>query len=687
MRNKLSRNILHGLPALAAALLMAACASLGRPDGGPRDILPPRFVGSTPGYEELNVTGNRIQLRFDENIQVKDATNKVVVSPAQKNMPVVTGNGHVVTVELRDTLRDSTTYTIDFTDAISDLNEGNALDGFSFAFSTGPYVDTLCISGMVLEARTLEPAQGIVVGAYTNLSDTAISTLPMERVTKTNQLGQFSLRNLAPGTYRLYALNDLNRDYRWDRSEDVAFLDELVVPSVEEMTVQDTLKASDGSDSLVMRPGVRLLPDDLLLTWFNEGYKAQYLSDYQRIDRNRIKLTMGAPSDTFPLLEIIDQGPSYGKLLSSMSVLESTVSRDTLTYWITDTMLSKADTITVSARYLRTNAADSLDWSNDTLKFVMRRPRAKDMPPADNNKRQPENGGRNDSVPQPTQQFVRMQQLGGGKMSPASRLRLTTSEPIADFDPAAIRLLLAVNDSVRQPVEDFTLYCPDSLSPLTWSADVAWLPGGKYTLEVDSAAMHGIYGDPVDKQKIEITIVPDEEYSTLNFNLTGLPDDKPAVIELLDKSDKPVASSIVPAGSGRGVLRYIDPGVYYARLYVDNNGNGKWDTGVLDSIQPEETYYYPNRINLKKNWELEQTWDVNARTADMQKHNDIKKNKPQRKRGEKTEQTGDDEDDDDMFGSPFDNPFGTSAGGSRGNTNNAFGTGRGGMRNTAGGRL
>ena len=197
--------------------LLAACASIGRPEGGERDELPPVFVRSNPEPGALEFKGNRLNIFFDENIKMEDVMNKVVVSPVQKQPPSISANGKRLTVEFRDTLVDNATYTVDFSDAIRDLNEGNILDGFAFDFSTGSTRDSLVISGMLFEARNLEPAQGMIVGVYSNLSDTAISTLPFERIAKTNQYGQFVIRNLAPGTYNVYAVNDLNRDYHWDR--------------------------------------------------------------------------------------------------------------------------------------------------------------------------------------------------------------------------------------------------------------------------------------------------------------------------------------------------------------------------------------------------------------------------------------------------------------------------------------
>ena len=106
--------------------------------------------------------------------------------------------------------------------------------------------------------------------------------MPPDRIARTNQYGMFTIRNLAPGTYRVYMLNDINRDWHWDRSEDVAYLDELIVPSTEAITVTDTLYSSTGGDSLVTRPGTMFLPNDILLNWFNEDYKAQYIKEYKR---------------------------------------------------------------------------------------------------------------------------------------------------------------------------------------------------------------------------------------------------------------------------------------------------------------------------------------------------------------------------------------------------------------------
>ncbi|MBD5251989.1 MAG: hypothetical protein HDS49_03000 [Bacteroides sp.] len=633
------------LLALPLALAVAACANMGRPEGGPRDELPPVYVRSNPALGQLNFSGNKITVDFDENIALDDAMNKIVVSPAQKTTPAISSNGRRVTIELRDTLQPNTTYTVDFADAVKDLNEGNVLDGFAIDFSTGETLDSLCISGMVFEAETLEPAQGMLVGVYSNLSDTAITTLPLERITKTNQLGQFTLRNLKEGTYRVFALNDVNRDYHWDRSEDIAFYDVTVSPSSEPMTVTDTLVRANGlRDSLVTREATRFLPDDLLLTWFNEGYAAQYLKDYKRPERNKITFQFGAKADTLPILRLINTHRA-GDEADDWSVLVASPTLDTLTYWITDTTLSALDSITLEARYQRTDTNDLLSWTTDTLRFNFREPRKKQ----EKKKKHDEEA---DTVPPPVP-HTSLSVTSGNSQELNAGLRFTSQVPIARLDTSAIHLEVLIDTIWYQMMRpSFTLSSP--LQPMAYSAPYDWEEDTKYRLTIDSAAVVDIYGLDNDKLVHEFTTRKSDDYSSVRFDITGL-DSRPAIVQLMTSADKPVASA--PVVNGVADVQYLSPGTYYAKLFVDSNGDGLWTTGsLLDSIQPEEVYYFPKKLTLKKNWTIEQSWDINELPIDQQKPREIIKNKPKRRKGERDEYSGssaDDEEEDPFFDDPF----------------------------------
>jgi hypothetical protein len=631
---------------IAAAMLVAACANMGRPEGGPRDELPPVYVRSNPAMGQLNVKGNKITVEFDENIALDDAMNKIVVSPAQRTTPAISSNAKRVTVELRDTLLPNTTYTIDFADAVKDLNEGNVLDGLALDFATGDTIDTLRISGMVFEAQTLEPAQGMLVGVYSNLEDSAIHTLPMDRITKTNQLGQFTIRNLKEGTYRIFALNDVNRDYHWDRSEDVAFYDVTISPTATPTTVTDTLVRENGQrDSLVTRDATRYLPDDVLLTWFNEGYSSQYLKDYKRPERNKITFQFGTKADTHPIIRLLNTHRA-GDEISTWSMLDASPTLDTLTYWIADTSLVALDSITLEASYMRTDTNDCLSWTTDTLRFNIRSVKKKEE-----KKKKKKDEEEEDSIPKIPHMDLR---VSSGSSQELNRgLVITGGTPIVSFDTTAVKLEMQV-DTLWYPIEPPRFHRLDSLKPMTYTAPYEWEEGTKYRLTVDSAAVHDIYGLDNEPLTHEFTTKKSDDYSTVSFTITGL-DGRPAIVEVLNTSDKP--AGYAPVEGNIATIAYLPPGTYYARLYIDANGDGKWTTGSLsDSIprQPEETYYYPKKLTLKKNWTIEQSWDINELPVDQQKPQEIKKNKPKRKKGDPEEpRNGDEEEEDEFFDDPF----------------------------------
>lgn len=641
------------LLAVVAACFIAACASMGRPEGGPKDEEPPRFVKSNPAPGSTNVNAERLTIMFDENVQIKDVMNKVVVSPPQSSMPKVSAVGRNVRVEFADTLLPNTTYTVDFTDGISDLNEGNELDGFAFDFSTGPTIDSLCISGMVLEAATLEPAQGMLVGVHSNLADSAITTLPFDRITRTNQLGQFTVRNLKEGSYRIFAINDVNRDNKWDRSEDIAFYDVEITPTSHPTEVADTLVDINGADSIVTRATTAFEPNDILLTWFNENYKSQYMAKYERRDRNRFYFEMGAPSDTLPQLRFVG-GKHDGELIDKYTRLIASNTLDTLDYWLTDTAIIALDSISLEATYLRTDSLDQLSWQTDTLNFNLRRSKSKKK----ETKAPKAEEGDSTAVDAPQINLLKLKIGPSGTIDVYAPLTVTTEQPVKSIDQSLIRLEMMV-DTLWEQVEMPQLLIADSLHSMNLNADYAWMPGEKYRLTIDSLAITGIYDEWNGPTSSEFTVRPLEEYANLSFRFPGLTEH--AMIELLDNQDKPVRTEEISGGAV--AIRNITPGTYYARLYIDSNGNRKYDTGnMAQKLQPEETYYYPKKLTLKKNWDIEETWNLDETPVDLQKPAEIKKNKPKRKAGERDEY-GDDDDEQyyDEFGNPAvdpNDPFG-----------------------------
>lgn len=627
---------------IIAAAVMYSCANIGNPSGGPIDKTPPIFMRSNPTPNAVNVKDRKIEIFFDEIVTLKDPSTKIIVSPAQTEMPRMSALGRKVTVELVDSLLPNTTYTIDFSNSIQDNNEGNAIDNFAFAFSTGSVIDSMRVSGYVLDSRTLEPMQSVVVGLQSNLADSAFHKEKLQRVALTNDRGQFTIRNVSPGSYHIFALKDLDRDYKFGNpTEDIAFLDSIIVPSIGSREAADTVYNDLNEIDTIMRATrPAYFPNDILLSMFNEDRKSQYLANNLRVDSTRISLTFAAASDTLPSLSIVGRND----VPDQWYTLERSQTNDTLTYWIRPPHLVSADTLMVATTYLRTDTTSNLSWGTDTLKFTFQRQKAKKK----------KKNEETDSLEQI--RFMELHPLANGTQEVYAPLLLQTGTPIERYSREAFHLQRKLqNDTTFYPAEIKSIALRDStLSRRDLMLKVDWEPGAAYTLAVDSLAMTDIYGLQTKPLKVDFNVRKMEEYGNIVFNIPAVRDS--AIVELLDGTDKVVLHT--PVKSHRAELLNLLPGKYYARLFIDRNGNGKYDTGNYDMhLQPEETVYYPGAINLKKNWDVEQTWDIYATPIDKQKPEAIKKNKPERKKWEKvsTEKTETDEDEENGF-SDFSNP-------------------------------
>lgn len=627
---------------IIAAAVMYSCANIGNPSGGPIDKTPPIFMRSNPTPNAVNVKDRKIEIFFDEIVTLKDPSTKIIVSPAQTEMPRMSALGRKVTVELVDSLLPNTTYTIDFSNSIQDNNEGNAIDNFAFAFSTGSVIDSMRVSGYVLDSRTLEPMQSVVVGLQSNLADSAFHKEKLQRVALTNDRGQFTIRNVSPGSYHIFALKDLDRDYKFGNpTEDIAFLDSIIVPSIGSREAADTVYNDLNEIDTIMRATrPAYFPNDILLSMFNEDRKSQYLANNLRVDSTRISLTFAAASDTLPSLSIVGRND----VPDQWYTLERSQTNDTLTYWIRPPHLVSADTLMVATTYLRTDTASNLSWGTDTLKFTFQRQKAKKK----------KKNEETDSLEQI--RFMELHPLANGTQEVYAPLLLQTGTPIERYSREAFHLQRKLqNDTTFYPAEIKSIALRDStLNRRDLMLKVDWEPGAAYKLAVDSLAMTDIYGLQTKPLKVDFNVRKMEEYGNIVFNITAVRDS--AIVELLDGTEKIVLRA--PVKNHRAELLNLLPGKYYARLFIDRNGNGKYDTGNYDMhLQPEETVYYPGAINLKKNWDVEQTWDIYATPIDKQKPEAIKKNKPERKKWEKvnTEKTETDEDEENGF-SDFSNP-------------------------------
>ena len=364
------------LGAAVSVAVLYSCASVGRLEGGPIDEEPPHFVTGSPLPGALHNKKSKISIEFDEFIKLEKANEKVVISPPQVQQPEIKANGKRVVVNLQDTLKANTTYTIDFADAIQDNNEGNPMQGFTYTFSTGAELDSMAIAGTLLDASNLEPVKGVLVGLHANLADSAFTTLPFDRVGRTDSRGQFSIRGVSPGKYRIYGLMDADQTFTFNqKSEVIAFNDSLVIPRMEERIRMDTAWVDSLTyDTIVERKYMHYLPDDLILRAFKEFNYSQYLIKSERLVPQKFTFYFAGQADTLPTLKGLnfDERDAF--------VIEKNPRNDTIHYWVKDSLLFKQDTLAISLTYLYTDTLNQLVSRTDTLNLVSKQKYKKEEP-------------------------------------------------------------------------------------------------------------------------------------------------------------------------------------------------------------------------------------------------------------------------------------------------------------------
>lgn len=611
---------LHILLTALVGLLLTACANPGSgPDGGPYDETPPRIVSLSPAQGGLSNSHRKVTLTFDELIKIENAQEKIIVSPPQIEQPEIKTSGRRISVQLLDSLKPNTTYTIDFSDAIVDANEGNPLGNFTYFFSTGTKVDTMEVAGHVLSADDLEPVKGILVGLHADMADSAFTRLPFDRVARTDGNGHFSIKGVAPGSYRIYALKDMDGDFRYSRGEMLAFNRDTIVPGSYPDVRHDTLWADTVHiDTIKTVPFTHFTPDDVVLLAFTETNLTRALLKTQR-EPAYFRTFFTAPSRHVPQV----RGLNFDA--RSRILEERSAGNDTITYWLADTALVNQDTLRLAYTYEATD--DSTDINalrTDTLELIPRfsferrqRLAAQDREKWEKQReRRHKRGDFSQETPPVTPLDVRWNV--SSLLAPDRNLHFTLPEPAARLDTAAFHLYLKI-DSTRYEPQPFRL-TRDTLSLLNYTLRGAWRPGQAYVLNVDSAAVTGLSGLVNNSFDRKFSIATEETYGSL-FLL--LPDaDSTALVQLLSAGGK--VNRQIAAPRGRADFFYLTPGEYYVRLIADRNGNGRWDTGdYAKGLEPEAVYYFPQKFTVRANWDIEQTWRIHDLPLDRQKPREL----------------------------------------------------------------
>ncbi len=634
----------HLWPALVFVIVIvnvvSSCAKMGNPDGGWYDETPPQVIGAEPEDKGINVNSRKIKIFFNEFIKIENATDNVIVSPPQLEQPEIKAAGKRILIELKDSLKSNTTYTIDFSDAISDNNEGNPLGNFTYSFSTGDRIDTLEVSGNVLEAENLEPVKGILVGLHpvadslkTGSSvldvDSVFRKQPLLRVSRTDSRGHFVIKGIAPGSYRVFALQDMDGTYTFSqKSEKIAFNHEIFVPSFKPDVRQDTI----WSDSLHIRSitpvhYTHFLPDDIMLRAFTELQTDRFFLKTERKQANRFDVFFSYGHAELPTIK----GLNFNA--EDAFVVEPTEKKDTILYWLRDTTLVNQDTLSVEMTYYATDSLGELQLKTDTLEILSKDPYAKRMKKlADEHKEWKKKQEKAAKKGMPVDSVMPVKHLdlkwnAPSELAPDQNISVTFMTPLAIADTSKIRLYSKIDTLWYEAPYEFR---PMKNAHRTYELLGEWRPEVEYSLEVDSAAFTDIYGLTSNKLKQGFKVKSLDSFSSLIFTFEGMAG-KNIIAYLLDKGGNTIKTATTTDGSVQ--FFYIKPGTYYLQMLVDHNGNGQWDTGNYDEdLQPEEVYYYPHAIECKEKWDVTLSWNPKSTPLLHQKPRVLIKQKDEKKK-------------------------------------------------------
>lgn len=628
-------------------ILITACARMGHPDGGWYDETPPHIVKTSPAERSLGVKAKKIEIKFDEYIKIENASENVVISPPQKNPPIIKGEGKSIIVEIQDTLKPDMTYTVDFSNAISDNNEGNPLGNYTYSFSTGQHIDTMEVSGYVLEAENLEPVKGALVGLYDDMADSTFRHKPMVRVSRTDASGRFVIKGVANKKYRVYALADSDGDYKYSqKSEKTAFTTDTIIPSSFPDTRQDTIwRDSLRIDTITRKGYTHFMPDNIVLTLFEQPKKDRFFVKAERQKAELLTLYYSNRGTEIPQI----QGFNFKS--KDAFVIDSNTRKDTINYWIKDSTLINQDTLRLQVTHLVTDTLGKLIQRHDTLEVVSKQPYEK---------RKKEEAKKQEKIkkliekakkdkknkPDPTlttltdeNRFFDPEVFPSGKLDPDKNIILTMPKPIAKVRTDAIHLYTKQDSTWYKEPFEFEAYAnEDGKEILSDTLEgkrkyrilAEWAAGKEYSLEIDSTAFTDIYGCTSRKIKRGLGVGKNETYSTINIKLQDMPQ-TPIVAQLLDTSDKPIKQ--VNVTDQNITMYYVKPGQYYMRIFVDQDQNGIWTSGDIEKgLAPEPVYYYHDPIECKEKWDVRLSWSPKTLALYKQKPDKLIKQKGEKEK-------------------------------------------------------
>ncbi len=582
---------------VSVIIFTASCAKIVSPSGGPKDTEPPVIIKSVPPSGAVLFKGNTITITFNEYIVLDKLNEKFMISPPMEQKPNITVKGKTIKIEFRENFKDNTTYTLYFQDAIKDLNEGNPLVNYQFVFSTGSKLDSLSITGNVLQAEDLNPAENVLVMLHSCLADTAPRKNLPDYVIIADPEGYFRMDNIKTGMYNLYGLVDNNNNKKYDLQDEMfAFSDStLNINPINNYIskLEDSLLNVQQRDTAIKKVQKKI---DNRLFLFRASTNRYYLLSSSRNMPYQLTYTLSLPPDSFSF--------DLGGFEQNTYLVERSKERDTMTIWLLDSLIWSQPEIKTILKYPFTDSSGKVISRTDTIimRYFMQKQAAR--------------------VKEKTNVYKPSVNITGGIIKPNQKIIFTSPLPFANPDTSKIKLYKLEKEN-RDTIP-FLLY-PDSISSLRYYLEAELKDGIRYMLIADRGAFRTIYGDVSDSSGYAFSVRPANEFGQLIVHVKNVP--CKMIIRLLDNDEKLIDERKL-SGNGTVDFPLLERGKYRLKAIYDLNGDNKWTTGNYDlKIQPEPVSYYPDEIDVKINWIIEQDWDV--RTMWVKSEN-LKKKKTMR---------------------------------------------------------
>ena len=570
-----------------------SCANQGMPTGGVKDSIPPRVVKTAPALRGINFRGSDLRFTFDEFIIPDGIGEKLVISPPMKKKPIIKMKGKTLIIEFPEALRKESTYSLDFKDAVADNNEKNAIKDLRFSFSTGSTFDSMRVAGYVKDALTQEPIEKAMVMLHRQMDYTAFMDSMPDYIATTDKKGLFMIDNVAKGSYRLYALTDADNSLTYNqKGEKIAFADSVIVPSSKYRAENDTI--INVKDTLVVTGHIDYSPGLQYLMMFEEDKFNQYLDSYKRKQANRCDFFFKETLNDSFKINLIKPVPT-----KDWSFMESNLKRDSMTVWITDTLISSRDSLKFELKYEMLDSLNQMVLKTDTIEMIYEKPKL----PKQKKKK-------NEVAVVPT--IILSNNINSGGHDLYQKIKIEAPEPLASFNTSMVRLY-SILDSVKTEIP--IVVEKDTNSIRKYFIEHHWNPDANYLFQIDSAAARNIYGHPSLKVDQKFKTQKEDYYGKIIINISNL--NGPAIVQLLSNDkDERILQKIQILKDGKIEFPFLKPNKYKIRVIIDSNKNGKWDTGYLaDHLQPEQVMYFPKIIKVRSNFEQKEDLQINYNTT------------------------------------------------------------------------